>query len=144
MALYVSIILLSALTAFSETSPPPQSELLWLEAGTTVGLVLAHGFAAWVSARMMGDMDEELDPGRLLLVQLGSAVTVGVIAMVAVLVAPPSVELIAARYTVAFTIAALVFLESRTTNTAWRAAFYGFLALVAGVTVAIIKSNLVH
>jgi hypothetical protein len=66
------------------------------------------------------------------------------LSMLAVLLTPPSVELLAARITVAGAIAALVFLESRTSNSAARAALYGFLALIAGVTVATIKSVLSH
>jgi len=45
---------------------------------------------------------------------------------------------------VAFVIAAQVFLESRSTNSAARAAAYGLLALVAGVIIASIKAVLVH
>jgi hypothetical protein len=40
--------------------------------------------------------------------------------------------------------AALVFLESRTSNTLARAGAYGLLALVAGVTVASMKAALVY
>jgi hypothetical protein len=69
MSLYVSIILLSALSVFDDSHPPDQGEVFLLEAGTTVGLVLAHGFASWVSARMIGEADAEVDPGDLLRVQ---------------------------------------------------------------------------
>ncbi len=76
--------------------------------------------------------------------QLGGALVVGSLAMVAVLIAPTSVELPAARLTVAATIAALVYFESRTSTSRGRAAAYGLLALLAGVTVALLKSWLVH
>jgi hypothetical protein len=144
MSLYVSIILLSALSIFDDDNPPAQGEIFLLEMGTTVGLVLAHGFAAFVSSRIMGEESEEVDAGDLLLVQIGGAVAVAALAMVAVVLAPTSAELAAARLTVAGTIGALVFLESRTVTTPGRAALYGLLALVAGVTVAAIKSFLVH
>jgi len=144
MSLYVSIILLSALSAFDDSHPPSRGEVLLLELGTTIGLVLAHGFASWVSTRIIGDAHEEIDPGDLLLVQLGGAVIVAGLAILAVIIAPTSVELQAARLTVAFVIAAQVFLESRSTNSAARAAAYGLLALVAGVIIASIKAVLVH
>jgi uncharacterized membrane protein HdeD (DUF308 family) len=64
--------------------------------------------------------------------------------MLAVVLAPTSIELLAARLTVAGAIAAQVFLESRSSNSALRAATYGLLALIAGVTVAAVKSLLVH
>jgi hypothetical protein len=144
MSLYVSIILLSTLMVFNDSHPPDKFELLLLEAGTTVGLVLAHGFASWVSTRMIGEADEEVDPGELLVVQLASASAIGALAMLAVIVAPTSIELQAARLTVAGLIAAQVFLESRSSNSTGRAAFYGLLALIAGVAVAVIKALLVH
>jgi hypothetical protein len=80
----------------------------------------------------------------LLKVQLLGAIAVAMLAMAAAVVAPTSIELSAARFTVAATIAALVFLESRTSNSVLRALVYGGLALVAGVTVAAIKTFLVH
>ena len=54
------------------------------------------------------------------------------------------IELSAVRFTVAASIGALVFLESRSSNTFLRAAVYGLLALVAGVSVAAIKTFLAH
>jgi len=144
MSLYVSIILLSALSVFDDSHPPGRGEVFLLEAGTTVGLVLAHGFASWLSARIIGEHSHEVDPRDLLLVQLGGAVAVAALSMLAVILTPTSVELLAARITVAGTIAAQVFLESRATNSIARAATYGFLALVAGVAVATIKSLLAH
>jgi hypothetical protein len=143
MSLYVSIVLFSALWVFDDDHPPGQGEVFLLELGTTVGLVLAHGFASWLSTRIIGDHE---NPGAwdLLRVQLGGALAVGSLAMLAVILAPASVELLAARLTVAATIAAQVFLESRTSNSATRAALYGLLALVAGVTVALLKAWLVH
>ena len=144
MSLYVSIILLSALSVFDDSHPPDRGEVFLLEAGTTIGLVLAHGFASWVSTRIIGEADEEIDPGDLLLVQLGGAVAVASLAMLAAVLAPTSVELLAARLTVAGAIGAQVFLESRSSNSAGRAALYGLLALVAGVTIASIKAVLSH
>jgi len=76
------------------------------ELGTTIGLVLAHGFASWVTTRIIGDASEEVDSWDLLRVQLGGAVAVASLAMVAVVIATTSVELSAARFTVAATIAA--------------------------------------
>lgn len=144
MSLYVSIVLLSALSVFDDDHPPDQGEVLLLELGTTLGLVLAHGFASWVSARMIGDASEKVDSWDLLRAQLAGALVVASLAMLAVIIAPTSIELPAARLTVAATIAAQVFLESRTSNSVAKAALYGLLALAAGVSVAMVKSLLVH
>ena len=144
MSLYVSIILLSALSVFDDSHPPSRGEVFLLEVGTTVGLVLAHGFASWVSTRMIGEANEEIDPGDLLLVQLGGAVSVAALAMLAVILTPTSVELLAARLTVAGLIGVQVYLESRSNASAGRAALYGLLALVAGVGISIIKARLSH
>ena len=144
MSLYVSIVLLSALSVFDDDHPPDQGEVFLLELGTTVGLVLAHGFASWVSTRIIGDASEEVDPWDLLRVQLGGALAVASLAMLAVIIAPTANELPAARLTVAATIAAQVFFESLTGNSAARATLYGCLALVAGLAVATLKSLLGH
>jgi hypothetical protein len=144
MSLYVAIVLLSALSVFDDDHPPGRRDVFLLEFGTTVGLVLAHAFASWVSTRITGDPDEEVDPWDLLRVQLGGALAVAALAMLAVLIVPTSIELQAARFTVAATIGGLVFLESRSKNSLARAALYGLLALVAGVTVAGIKTLLSH
>lgn len=144
MSIYVAIILLSALSVFDDDHPPEQGQVFLLELGTTVGLVLAHGFASWVSATVIGETSEEVDEWDLLRVQLFGACGIAALGMLAAILAPTSIELSAVRFTVAATIGALVFLESRSSNTALRATVYGLLALVAGVSVAAIKSFLVH
>jgi hypothetical protein len=144
MSLYVSIVLFSALAVFDDGHPPDNGEVFLVELGTTVGLVLAHGFASWVSTRLIDAPEDDVDPWDLLRVQLAGAAAVALIAMVAVVVAPTSVELQAARLAVAVTIGAEVFLESRTTNSTARAATYGVLALLVGVAIALVKSALSH
>ncbi len=54
MSIYVSIVLLSALTVFDDNHPPDQGEVFALEFGTTLGLVLAHAFASWLSTSIVG------------------------------------------------------------------------------------------
>jgi hypothetical protein len=142
MSIYVAIVLLSALSIFDDDHPPGHGEVFLFELGTTIGLVLAHAFASWLSTRIIGEGDDEVDPWDLLRVQLGGALFVAAFAMLALVVTPSSIELAATRLTVAGTIAALVFLESRTSNSALRAAMYGLLALVAGASVAAIKALL--
>ena len=144
MSIYVAIILLSALSVYDENHPPGRGELFLVELGTTFGLVLAHGFASWISTKVVGEGSHEVDEWDLLRVQLGGAFFVAALAMSALVLTPTTYELTASRLTVAGTIAALVFLESRATNSALRAATYGGLALIAGVTVAAIKSFLAH
>jgi hypothetical protein len=145
MSFYVSIVLLSALSIFDDDHPPGQGEVFLLELGTTVGLVLAHGFAAWLSTVIMAEAAaEEVDQWDLLRVQLAGALVVASLAMLAVVAAPPSIELTAARLTVAVTIGLLVFLESRTGHSGLRSAAHGLLALLAGVAVAAVKALLTH
>jgi hypothetical protein len=144
MWLYVSIVLFSALSVFDEDHPPGKGDIILLEIGTTAGLVLAHGFAAWVSSRLTSAPPEEVDSWDLLWVQLGGALAVAGLAIVAVILAPTSIELPVARLTVAGAIAALVYIESRTGRSSARAGVYGLLALVTGVTVALLKSVLAH
>jgi hypothetical protein len=144
MSMYVAIVLLSTLSVFNEDHPPDRGEVFLLELGTTVGLVLAHGFASWISTTIMGAPSDGVDQWDLLRVQLGGALVIAGLAMLALILTPTSIELVASRLTVAATIGALVFLESRSSNTALRAALYGFLALAAGVTIAAVKAFLVH
>jgi hypothetical protein len=144
MSIYVAIILLSALSVFDDDHPPERGAVFLLEFGTTVGLVLAHGFASWISTVIIGEASDEVDQWELLRVQLAGALAIAALAMIAVLITPTSIELMAARFTVAATIGALVFLESRSSNSALRAAVYALSALVAGVSVAAIKTFLAH
>lgn len=144
MWLYVSIVLLSALSVFDDDHPPDQGDVFLLEVGTTAGLVLAHGFASWVSSRIMSTPPEEVESWDLLWAQLAGALAVAAVAIVAVILAPTSVELQVARLTVAVAIAALVYGESRTDRSPAQAGMYGLLALAAGVVVAMLKSVLAH
>ena len=144
MSIYVAIILLSALVGLRRRPSAGTRCGFAARTRTTVGLVLAHGFAAWISTTMIGEESEEVDQWELLRVQLVGAFAIAALAMLAVILTPTSIELMAARFTVAGTIGALVFLESRSSNSALRATVYGLLALVAGVSVAAIKSLLAH
>ena len=81
MSLYVSIVLFSALSVFDDDHPPQRGEVFLLELGTTIGLVLAHGFASWVSTRIMGDGSDDVDSWDLLRVQLGGAMAVASLAV---------------------------------------------------------------
>lgn len=144
MSLYVSIVLFSALLIFDDQHPPSAGDVFLLELGTTVGLVLAHAFASWVSTVITGDATGDVETWDLLKVQIGGALIVAGLAMMAVILAPTSLELPAARLTVALLIAAQVFFETRATHPTHKAVLYGALALVAGVTVAAAKSLLSH
>ena len=106
MSIYVAIVLLSALSVFDDDHPPGPGEVFLFELGTTVGLVLAHAFASWISTTIIGETSDEVDPWDLLRVQLGGACFVASLAMLALIVAPASIELAASRLTVAASIAA--------------------------------------
>src|SRR5690242_137876 len=85
-----------------------------------------------MSATVIHAPSEEVDQWDLLRVQLGGAVAAALLSMLAVVVTPTSIELAAARFTAATTIGALVFLESRTSNTALRAAVYSLTGACIG------------
>jgi hypothetical protein len=144
MWLYVSIVLLSALSVFDDAHPPDRGDVFLVEVGTTAGLVLAHGFASWVSARIMSRPSDEAESWDLLWVQLAGALAVAAVAVLAVTLAPTSVELQAARLSVAVAIAAVVFVGSRTSRSTARAGVHGLVALAAGVAVAVVKAALTH
>lgn len=143
MSLYVAIVLLSALSVLSDRAPS-RGAVFALILGTTIGLVLAHGFAAWAAIRLIGDDDGDDSTWDGLRVQLGGAAAVATAAMVAVAVASTANELAIARATVSATIAALVFVESSRHRSKRRAAVHGLLALAAAVAVAWLKTVLVH
>jgi hypothetical protein len=143
MSLYVAIVLLSALSVIGD-DPPSRGTVFLLILGTTIGLVLAHGFAAWAASHIVRTDDAEISPWDVLRVQLGGAVLVAALAMLAVVVASTANELPAARVTVSATIAALVFGETRRSHRLGRAAAYGLVALVAALVVAGLKTALVH
>src|SRR4051794_41111635 len=69
MSMYVAIVLLSALSVFNDDHPPDRGEVFLFELGTTVGLVLAHGFASWISTTIMGEPSDGVDQWVLLRVQ---------------------------------------------------------------------------
>lgn len=144
MSLYVSIVLFSALSIFDDQHPPSEGDVFLLELGTTVGLVLAHAFASWLSTFITGDTRRDVGAWDLLKVQVAGASVVAGLAMLAVIVAPTTLELPAARASVALLIAAQVFFETRANHATSRALLYGGLALVAGVVVAVVKSVLGH
>lgn len=144
MSLYVSIVLLSALSIFDDHHPPSDGDVFLLEFGTTVGLVLAHGFASWVSTVITGRATTEVGTWDLLTVQIAGAAVVGGLAMLTVALAPTTLELPAARLTVAVLIAAQVVLEARVNHSTARAFLYGGLALLAGLIVASVKAVLGH
>src|SRR4029078_1217447 len=81
MSIYVAIILLSALSVFDDDHPPDKGAVLALEFGNTVGLVLAHGCASWLSTTVIGEESEEVDQWDLLRVQLFGAVAIAALAM---------------------------------------------------------------
>lgn len=149
MSLYICIVLLSALSVLGGTTPS-QGTIFLLILGTTVGLVLAHGFAGWVAAVIVGD-DVEVGSGidvpsasKVLSVQLAGAGVVSAVALTAAALAATENELVVVRLTVAATIAALVLNESRRRNSLARAALHGLIALVGAIVVAWAKSALVH
>lgn len=144
MSLYVSIVLLSGLSILNSDNPPQRGEVLLLVAGTTVGLVVAHAFAAWVFTYVMREHIDRHASTHVLVGQLAGALGIGAVAMAAVVLAPTSVELEVARFTVAAVIAAQVYFGSRTANPRRTAALHAVVALVAGCAVAALKSILLH
>jgi hypothetical protein len=144
MSLYVSIVLLSALMVFDTGHPPDANEVLLVALSTTVGLVLAHAFAVWLSTRLIGHSSSQVAPWDVLRVELGGGLAVALVTVLAVLVAPTAAELAAARLAVAGTIGLQVFLESRVRWSTPRAILNGVVALLLGVIVSSVKGLLGH
>lgn len=144
MALYVSIVLLSALSILDADHPPHRGEVLLIVSGATVGLVAAHAFAAWVSTHVMGGRIDRRAAIHVLGGQLAGAVGVGALTMLAVMVAPTSIEIEVARFSVAILIAAQVYVGSRTAHPKRTATLHAGVALIAGCAVAVLKSFLLH
>ena len=95
MALYVAICLVAALTALPESGDAHAhvTGIIW---GVTIGLALAYWFAFRVSARLVGEGRVDAQDVRTAGAQLAGAAVVGLLATVAVVLAPESAELVAA------------------------------------------------
>jgi hypothetical protein len=144
MGLYVSITLIAALT-LATGDHTPEVDVLAIVWGTTVGLALAHWFAFVLAARIVGPAPDGTPVGRQLVVQLGAALAVAVIASVPVLLLPDDLERAGARFAAAGCIAVVAFVGSRSFGASKRRSLgAAVVALALGLLVAGIKQALGH
>ena len=143
MGLYVSIMLLAALTVTSEDAP--RRHVLGIIWGTTIGLALAHWFAFSLAARLVDLQPNERDVNRQLLAQLTGAFAVAAIATTTVVVLPEQHEHAGARLATAACIGVVAFMQMRSLGASRvRAAQVATAALVLGLVIAGVKHALTH
>lgn len=143
MALYVSVCLLAALTAVSESASTGHVAVLGLAWGTTVGLALAHLFAFRLSARLVGSGRIGAHDSRISLAQLVGAAFVGVITTVPIVLMPPTSELDAARLLLAGFIGLVGYHVARSNDASRaRSSVYAGSVLATGLAIALLKNVL--
>ena len=141
MAFYLAITLLVALSVAKDGAPPPLPELLLVIWGTTLGLAMAHWFALGLSAYLVEDPGLHHTPGEMLFSQLVMAVTLAVLASVAVLAVPlVQEELPSGRIAVGLFVGALVVVEARARgHRLARALALGAVGLGLALAVTVVK-----
>ncbi|HET8929499.1 MAG TPA: hypothetical protein VFN21_02460 [Acidimicrobiales bacterium] len=113
MGLTVSLALLVALTAGSDTAPHSKLDVLIVVWGTTIGLALSHWFALFVSTRLTAEPDETTSALELLISQTAMAAVVAATATIPVLVLSNAFDRLGARLTAALFMGVLVAMETR-------------------------------
>lgn len=140
MALYIAICLLAALTALPD-SKQLHAHGLGIVWGITLGLALAHWFAFWMATRMVSAGEFDREAVELATAQLAGAGAVAVLASVALLVFPDSVELNATELLLAAFVAAVGYLSMRWSGTGrTRAASYALTVLAVAVVIVELKN----
>ncbi len=142
MALYVSIVLLAALTAWNDSRETSDLTALGLVWGTTLGLTIAHIFAFRVASRLFrGDRDR--DDVRIALAQFEGAIAVAALCSIPVMVFPPSSETDAIRLELALILGVAGYLTGRTGEASQlKSLALGALVLLAGLSIAVLKNVL--
>ena len=142
MALYVAICLLAALIAVPEDAVEHTSmlALIW---GITLGLALAHWFAFRVSARLVGAGTVRASDVESAGAQLVGAAGVAVLASLAVVLLPDSVELEFVEFLLAAFVSLIGFAVARGGGASLLGAvLYALSVLVVAVLIAIVKNVL--
>jgi hypothetical protein len=140
MALYIAICLLAALTALPE-SKELHAHGLGIVWGITLGLAVAHWFAFWVATRLVSAGEFDQQDIQLAAAQLAGAGAVAVLASVALVVFPDSVELNATELVLAAFVAVVGYLSMRWSGaTRTKAATYAVVVLAIAVVVVELKN----
>lgn len=139
MAFYLGVTLLVVLYLPSETAPPPTAELLLAVWGTTLGLALLHWFGLAFAVYLVRDPPLHHSPAQIFAAQVSLAAILGLVASVALLLTPPSSQLLAARLAVAVAIGVLVTVEASVGGRRRRGLSVGLIAMVLLVGMASLK-----
>lgn len=116
MGLTVSLTLLVALSAGSDTEPHSKLDVLLVVWGTTVGIAVSYWFALLVSTWLTPDAEPGRSPLELLVAQTTAAVLVAVSATIPVLLLSVRFDRLGARLVAALSMGALVAIETRRGN----------------------------
>jgi hypothetical protein len=141
MALYVSICLLAALGALTDTvlTHGVVLELVW---GTTIGLAVAHLFAFLLAGRLLEGERLAAATRRTAVAQLIGAGFVATVTTVVILIVPTSAELNAARYDLALIIGVVGYLVARrSSHSRFRALIFAVCVMIIGLAVVIVKQR---
>ena len=142
MALYVSVVLLATLVAI-DTEDTGDVELLALIWGTTLGLALAHFFVFRMSSRLVRGSTFHRRDLHLAFAQLGGAGAVAVLCTIPIALLPASSEIDVVRLLLGLLLAIAGYASGRTGGASRpRSLVTGILALVVGLTVALVKNAL--
>lgn len=143
MALYVSIVLLAALSAVAERADAGHVDVFKITWGTTVGLAVAHWFAFRVSARLVAGGALRRPEMELAAAQLVGALAVAVLVTVPVLLLPATAELDVARLFLGGFVGAVGFAVARNSGASpRRSAIYAASILVLALAIALLKNVL--
>ena len=143
MALYVSVCLLAALTALSESTGRHDVEVIGIVWGTTIGLALAHLFAFRVSARLVGSGSLDRRDAKISIAQLVGALAVALLGTAPIAVFSVTAELDVVRLVLSGFIAAIGYQVARSNGSPrHRALTYAGAMLIAACAIAVAKNVL--
>ena len=150
MVLYLSIVLLATFAALptgsdggGEPAGVHGSRLIALIWGTAFGLAIAHWFAFRLTAEMFGGGSVSRTDVRIGLAQLGAAAIVAGLCTIPVVLFGESNEVGAATFVPALILGVAGFLVAKAAGrSATRSLLYGGVAMIIGVTIAVIKNYL--
>jgi hypothetical protein len=139
MGFYTCVTLFAALSVGDE-SPPPNGELIALIWISTVGLALAHWFAATIAIQLVRDEHIHHSTGEYVLAHLLIPAVAASSASVVVLVVPDDVALLSGRLTAAALLALLVHGELRRGGSSpARSLRLAMLAFACAAGIAVLK-----
>lgn len=140
MGFYVCVALIAALSIGNDRAGQSWLVVLEIVWVTTLLLAFTHWFAVSIAARLVDDPADHHTPLEVLGAEMSIAGAVAVVATVVVLLVPSGYERLGARLTAAVGITLIVGLELLAGGMSrWRAASYGFMALVFGFAIASAK-----